>query len=549
MTTPAIRPIVLLNHPKDVIHAKALKAALSKVIDDNQYEVWQRGEDETALSDVPTQFQDKLEIAAAVIFLVGPEGTNEAAAAGPARTMIWERLEASKRDFGRLVVRLPNAPERDTYPSIIKSWVWIDAPDAPEFGTVVASITTKLSITTRFRALAIDEGLRLLPDGPDRDDLVDQFRQTAQLVGDGKPITLMLGPYASADGEDDHSCPSYIRRRLMGLITDPQLRKILVPPKETADMPDGPPMLWQDHLATICLLGGSSREDVIKTIARSVREAAGDAKGSPHGLFKSIAAFASQIQKRGKRSVGLPGITIISVCPGLRVERALIAAKCDFERVTLLFGTDKGVDLHRKAYRPDGELSQRAQSGEEVNFMPPPTEPNTADQLDFIRIVKPFGSRDLNPGVPSGDLGQAYDALGQLKARLDRLVSAVGSGPYIVLGGGLGTPPLQAVHALLLREALEQAELRPLLAIAPAKSISPDPLRQLETDRVKSVGGAAKLQILSSDPGSFIDALTVAFGGAPLSQSPQAGPPPASPPAPAPASPIVPAPAAAAPSP
>jgi hypothetical protein len=532
MTNPELRPIILFNHPKDKIQAMALRAALNLVIDTGACEIWHRGEDETAMADLPTQIQDGLKAAIAVIFVIGPEGTNDAALRGPEGSLIWERRATANRDFGRLVVRLPNAPERDKFPSGLEGWVHVDVTETTDFGPVAAEIMKKITIPTKFRELAVDEGAKLLPEGSER-ALVEQFELTAQLISSGKPITLMLGPYASADGEDDHSCPSYIRRELLGLISDPELRRILVPPKADPAAPDQAPILWQDHLATICLLGGSSREEVIDVISRSVREAAGDAKGPPRGLFKSIAALATLMKLRGMlKAKGVPGITIISVCPGLRVERALVAAKCEFERVTLLFGTDKGVDLHRYAYRPTLEHSKQAQSGGGL-FMPDPAAAKTDDQLDFIRVVKPFGSWDLDPGVPSGDLGQAYDALGQLKSRLDALVSAAASGPYVVLGGGLGTPPIQAVHALLLRDALEQPERRPLLAIAPAKSISPDPLRQLETNRIKGVGGPRKLKILSSDPVRFVDALTVAFGGEPPARVNEMPAPPPQPVAPA----------------
>ena len=518
-----VKTIVLFSDAKSTLQAGKLGAELRQILDIRQYQVWHRGVDETAYGEVPTQIENKIGVALAVVVVIGSEG--DGGITSPAMSLIWNRIETTKarQDFGSLVVRLPDAGEPGSF---LSTWANIKAANPMDFRGLAESVAQKLQIPTRFSAaLQIDEAMKRLPQGPDRNSLVEQFRQTAQLVSDGKPITLMLGPYASADGGDDHSCPSYTRQKLMDLITDPQLRKILLPPKDNDDTPDQPPMLWQDHLATICLLSGSSREDVIEVIAQSVRDADGDARGRPGSLFQSIATLAAQIEGRGsKKSVGVPGVTIISVCPGLRMERALVAAGCVFDRVTLLFGTDKGLDLHRQAYQPGAEHIQRAQEGEEF-FMPDPSASKTADQPDFIRLVKPFGSWDLDPGVPSGDLGQAYDALSQLKARLDRLVSAAGSGPYIVLGGGLGTPPVQAVHALLLREALEQPERRPLLAIAPATTSSRDPLRKLETTRIKNVGWPKKLKILSSEPVTFIDALTVAFGGEPPARASEATPP------------------------
>lgn len=518
-----IRPIVLFNHPKDVLAARAFKAALNLAIDTDQCEIWQRGEDETANDDLSAQIMEKLGTALAVIFVVSAHGTNDAALSGPENTLIWQRRETADHDFGRLVVRLPEAPERENFPPAIAGWVHVDATSLSDFSTVVARIVKMLTIPKRFQGLAIDEAAKVLPEGPGRGDVVEELEQTAEMISTGKPISFLLGPYASADGDDDLSCPSYIRRHLLELITDPALRRILVPPKDEPDAPDPVPMLWQDHLATICLLGGSSREKVVDVIQRSVREAAGGAKGTPRGLFRSIAALAAQLQPLGLlKTAATPGLTIISVCPGLRMERALVAAKCHFERATMRFETEKGIDLHHKVYRPDKDFAAIALNGGKL-FMPEAMEPKTADQLDFIRLVKPFGSWDLEPGVPSGDLGQAYDALSQLKTRLDTLVSAAGSGPYVVLGGGLGTPPMQAVHALLLRDALERAERRPLLAIAAPESRSPDPLRQLEINRVKNIS-PRKLKILSSDPVAFVDALTVAFGGEAPSKT--ADPPP-----------------------
>jgi hypothetical protein len=505
-----VETIVLFSDAKSTQQAGCVGAELRQILDLKQYQVWHRGVDESAYGDVPTQIQNRIGSALAVVVVIGSEG--DGGITGPAMSLIWKRIEDARgrTNFGNLVVRLPDAAEPTSF---LSTWTTIKAPSPLDFRVLAEGVAQKLQIPTRFSAaLQIDEAVNRLPQGPDRTTVVDQFRQTAQLVSDGKPITLMLGPYASADGEDDHSCPSYTRQRLMELITDPQLRKILLPENEDPPIP----MLWQDHLATICLLSGSSRDEVIEVIAQSVREAAGGATGKPGSLFKSIAAFATQIQGRGAKnmSVGVPRLTIISVCPGLRMERALIAAGCAFDRVSLMSGTDKGPDLHRAAYYPNEEHIQRAASGAEL-FMPDRSDPKPADQPDFIRIIKPFGSWDLEPGVPSGDLGQAYDALSQLKAKFDRLVSAAGSGAYIVLGGGLGTPPVQAVHALLLRDLLEQPERRPLLALASATTSSRDPLRKLETTRIKNVGWPKRLKILSSEPIRFIDALTVAFGGQP----------------------------------
>jgi len=91
-------------------------------------------------------------------------------------------------------------------------------------------------------------------------------------------------------------------------------------------------------------------------------------------------------------------------------------------------------------------------------------------------------------------------------------------GPYLLLGGGLGTPPVQAAHAVLLRNALEKPERRPRLVIVPELSASPDPLRQAEVGRLIRLTsvqntGLDRMQLVAGDPRCFLDALTVALGG------------------------------------
>jgi hypothetical protein len=48
---------------------------------------------------------------------------------------------------------------------------------------------------------------------------VKQFIEIARILADGKPITILLGPYA-----DDTDCPSRIRAALSQLIDDKALR-------------------------------------------------------------------------------------------------------------------------------------------------------------------------------------------------------------------------------------------------------------------------------------------------------------------------------------
>lgn len=141
-----------------------------------------------------------------------------------------------------------------------------------------------------------------------------------------------------------------------------------------------------------------------------------------------------------------------------------------------------------------------------------------ADEVAHTRLVKLFGSRDLDRSIPS-DFSQTYELLGQLRQILEGFVDAARDGPYIVLGGGLGTPPIQAAHAVLMRHPLETRDSRPRLAIVPSRSASPDPLRQAESlDGVGRIArlphsGLDRLTLLQGDPLCFLEALLVAFGG------------------------------------
>jgi hypothetical protein len=135
-----------------------------------------------------------------------------------------------------------------------------------------------------------------------------------------------------------------------------------------------------------------------------------------------------------------------------------------------------------------------------------------------VRLIKLFGSRDLDGGVFSGDFAQIYILLGQLRSLLENFMAPTGVGPYVALGGGFGTPPVLAAHAVLLRSALEKPERRPRLAIVPESSASLDPLRHAEIGRLLRLtnvqnSGLDRLQILPGDPRRFLDALTVALGG------------------------------------
>jgi hypothetical protein len=311
-----------------------------------------------------------------------------------------------------------------------------------------------------------------------------------------------------------------VRTRLLELIDDPGLRALLAPLEAAAQIGAVPPLLWQDHLATLCLLSGRSREEVANAIDEALGAADGDETGMPSGQFAAIGRFCTALKRAGlPRCAGLPAITLLTVCPGLRAERALVASGCSFERVALMLGSSARPELHRISYAPTDQQRHRAAAGASPSaYMPDEHATQAPDEVEFVRLVKLFGSRDLGRGVPSGDLGQSYDLLGQLRSVLENFVDAAGRGPYILLGGGLVTPPIQAAHAMLLRSALDKPEKRPRLAIVPTNSASPDPLRQAEAGRLSRLtaipnGGFDRIKVVSGDPVAFLNALTVAFGG------------------------------------
>lgn len=511
-----MKKIVLLCHEHDMKVATQLVAALRRLVDLNEYEVV-RGEQANAFGDRLGQVSETICSAWAVLLVLGTQGF-DAEFVNVFRADVQQQMAERGDEFGRLLIRLPHHAE---VPTSMRPWVWIDADDWNSgpggFKSTPGRIVEKLAIKPVWSdGLEIDAGKRLL-DSPHPSPLERQFVEVAEMLADGKPLTLMLSPYASVEGMSAGVCPSRVRDELVAAMQDDELRDMV--------KLRSPPLLWQDHLATLCLLSGCKREEVSSAIEQAVGMIDGDESGQPSGQFDSVAAFVEQLMacSLSNRCVGVPTVTIISVCPGLRMERALIARQCAFERVTLTLGANFRPQLDHHHYRPEEAHRRRAASGDRRPFMPDGHEPAAADDVAFVRLVKVFGSRDLDRGVPSGDLAQSFDLIGQLPQLLQRFVGAVSSGPYVVLGGGLGTPQLQAAHSVLLRAALESGVRRPRLAIVPASTNSPDLLRKAETQQrlthMTSIpnSGFDRLSVVTGDPVLFLDALTVAFGGSPRS--------------------------------
>jgi hypothetical protein len=481
----------------------------------NEYKLWQKEESITAFGDTPVQLEQAIEEAWAVLVLVGSEGVDHEFG-NLVQGAIAQRIAENGTRFGRMVIRLPNSVE---LPGPLRRWVSVQAEGPAEVRDTAGEVLKRLQLRPRGSTrLDIDAGVACLPDGQRHSAMVKHFTDVAQMLADGKPLTLMIGPYASVEDSDDGSCPSNVRQELINKISDLALRELLAPFEKGANSAALQPLLWQDHLATLCLLSGCTREEIAATVDQTLGAVTGDDNGAPLGVFRSIGAFAGQLARTElPRFAGLPAVTVLTVCPGLRAERALIAEGVAFERAAVMLDRGSRPQLHRQTYRPFQTHIDRASRGLR-SFMPDGKDPALAHEVELVRLVKLFGSRDLDGGVLSGDFGQIYHLLDQLRLLLGDHVAAAGAGPYLLLGGGLGTPPVQAAHAVLLRDALEKPERRPRLVIVPELSASRDPLRQAEVGRLMRLTsvqntGLDRIQLVAGDPRCFLDALTVALGG------------------------------------
>lgn len=510
-----MKSIALVSHNSDERAAKALAAALRPLLDLDKYKLWQKRESINAFGDAPLQLEQAIEEAWAVLVLVGPQGVDQEFA-NLVQGAIAQRIADNGSRFGRIIIRLPNSGE---LPGPLRRWVSVQAGSPAEVRDTASEILQRLELQPRWSTgLDLDAGAACLPDGPRRAVMQKHFADVAQMLADGKPLTLMVNPYASVEDSDDGSCPSKVRHELIKQITDSSLYGMLAPLEEAANSEALPPLLWQDHLATLCLLSGCTREEIAVTIEQTVAAVSGDDAGAPHGLFRSIGAFVEQLKLTElPRFAGSPAVTILTVCPGLRIERALIARGLSFERAAVMLNRGSWPELHRLTYRPVQVHIDRAGRGDR-HFIPEGESPGPADEVEFVRLIKLFGSRDLDGGVFSGDFAQIYMLLGQLRSLLENFMAPTGVGPYLALGGGFGTPPVVAAHAVLLRNALEKPERRPRLAIVPEASASLDPLRHAEIGRLLRLtnvqnSGLDRLQVLAGDPRCFLDALTLALGG------------------------------------
>jgi hypothetical protein len=503
-----MKNILLLFSPSDKSMSKSLAAQLRALLDLEKFAVVSP-DSRDAYNDSLTQLSEAIKNAFAILVVVGVNGV-ELELEKFARGLIQQKIV----DDGTRVARLrlhfyPNAEP----PQWLKPWVPIEASDCH---AMAEEILEKLKIKPLLsKDLALDRAAEVF-DEKNRREVHKHLSAVAHSLADGSPITLLIGPYAAVEANDD-SCPSRVRQALFDFIDDALLKKTIGQLPIAAASGALPPLLWQDHLATLCLLSGRTREQIADVTAEAVARATGDQIGPPRGLFKAIADFVDQLRSfQLKVRPGCPAVTIITVCPGLRMERALIACRLEFERATLLIGGNQRPELVHETFEQSSQKARSAAAGDEF-FMSDSKSRLQADEPKFVRLVKLAGSRDLDRGVVGGDFAQCYELIVDLRPLLQDFVAPVGLGPYVVLGGGLSTPPVLAAHSVLLRGALEKIASRPCLAVIPPTHRSPDLLRKIEdgpTARLMQVasGGFGRLKIVSAEPQKFINALSVAFG-------------------------------------
>src|SRR6516225_7783380 len=221
-----MKSIALVSHNSDDRAAKALAAALRPLLDLNEYKLWQKQESITAFGDVPVQLEQAIEDAWAVLVLVGPQGVDQEFA-NLVQGAIAQRIADNGARFGRIVIRLPHSVE---LPGPLRRWVSVQVTSPAEVRDTAGEILKLLQLRPRWSTgLAVDAGAACLPNGPGRAVMQKHFADVAQMLADGKPLTLMINPYASVENSNDGSCPSKVRHELIKQLKDPSLYGMLAP--------------------------------------------------------------------------------------------------------------------------------------------------------------------------------------------------------------------------------------------------------------------------------------------------------------------------------
>lgn len=505
LATRNLKNVLILCRSEDDATARRLAAQIRAQIAPDKYKV----ESIPASRGSETKIASGIAASYAVIVMTGQVGLDnefDEIANGCIRASTMKRS-----DLSHVVVKGAESP----VPSALQDWPVLEVDLSSRFAHSARRLLELIEIEPAWAStIRLDAGMNYLTERQSSELMKRRVREVAEALSTGKPLTIALSPYAGVESDPNGYCPSNVRARLLELIQDDELLRI--PGLHPEDGAGGHtrPTLWQEQLATLCLLSGRSRDEIAQVVEDAIAGAPGDSAGPPTQLFQSIAQLARTLETAGLcRIEGLPAITVLGMCPGMRVERAFVAEGCSFERVSLYLDSSARPALHRCVYRPGEIQRRRAAFGDSSTlYLPEAKVLSEGAAVESVRLVKVFGSRDLGRGAPCGHFSECYDLLGHLSWLMAEFVQSVGRGPYLLLGGGLASPLVQAIHATLLRAEIEKAEMRPRLSIVPEHSWSPDPLRKVEEGRLDQVrrienSGIDKLQVIGGEPADFVDAL------------------------------------------
>jgi hypothetical protein len=490
-----MKTIVVMHHGgrQETAIAARICAQVRHLLDPREYTVVRPTERDWKTTE-HTQLHDALATAEGVIVVVGPEGL-DAGFENLALASVKQQIKQRGAAFGRLLILLPDV---EAAPDLFEGWATeqVEAADV-EYKTIAEIILKRLGVEPAWSDnLDLESAIGAVNPAV-RQIVKPHLEKVARALSTGEPITFFVGPYASTGADDHDDVPRRVRAALAELIDDEDLRSRA-------------PALWQDYLATLCLIEGRDKDVVAETINELIGALPGDRDGGESvGVFNALALLITRLRARAPKKVTKTAVTIISVCPGLRIERAMVAAELAFDRVTFPFrGGRASQEVAR--FTPDEYLAGRARVGA-FGFMPEGEEPR-ADEPPFVRLLKIGGSLDRSP--PAGDLAQMFELV-SMQSEIAQFVSPAKMGPYIMLGGGLATPPVRAAHAVLLRDALRGTDWSQI-ALVPSSGETSDPWLRSERGHesaLSKIGNHDRLRVLPTSPTEFVAALNIAFGG------------------------------------
>lgn len=481
----------LFHHPAEKGEAGRLRAALRAAIQPRP-DVWTPASID-AFDDRFAQQARAIEEANAVLLLIGPAGLDDEFL-NLTKTQVWSAIAARGRGVGRAVVRFGPAPA--ALPNELRGWPQVEAGQT--FNEAADLLGRMMRLGLKGAAeLRLADAKALLKEVGDH-DLMPLTEKLARFVTSGKQLTLFMGPYCHIVDADDLSCPGRVRIALTSLIEDEELHPWLLPRPTEADLP---PLIWQDHLATLCL-GPGGEQSIEDRIDQTLKMIPGDESGPPQAFCVEMATLAANLlayHASTQRSEGAPALTIISLSPSLCLERALVAAEVSFDRIVPSLPRGEPRSIVHELFVPTPEQAASARDGEnDTLFMPNAGEKRA--NWSGVRLIKLGGSRDI-VGMPS-DVPRAAQTLAMGNELADSL-AGISTGAYVALGGGLLTPTAQAVHAALLRPHISITQNLPRFAVLPPVGGSRDPFAGAEARRLAGVDRI---------PGSGYERLSIARG-------------------------------------